>query len=387
VRESPEAEVVHSLKQHLLSRGLYGTRVAEVVVDSDGSYRSSRYAKALEPMASVPIDGFRPDLLCAVRQPPGSLVAGFEVKAAYSDWPKGLAQARAYRSGVHHSFLAIPSGQGNTQLLEESAREQGVGLLFRTGKDWSEVLRPADPRPSPSQIQAVSLAIEGVPLARRLQLNHPLNYLVVPYLKAHNPGGTLLAVLERDWPDLGTDGTRRHAIAGAQMLGLIDLYGDLTPQGSTAADLLAAVGFEPTRRPSKRIRLEEVAPAISAVVRSVLLHQPSVRLILETLLRVPKHVLPIDRLWEKACSRDEVLARALFLADPGHPLNRPLRSSDYNPSTVFKFKQVLWHAGVLLTKAEASAGGSAEQYRPDRDAWALDDRLLAKLGLGGRARA
>lgn len=382
--ESPEAEVVHSLKQHLLARGLYGNPVAEVVVDADGSYRSSRYARALEPMASVPIDGFRPDLLCAVRQPPGSFIAGFEVKASPTDWPKGLAQARVYRSGVHHSFLAIPWVSGNAQLLEESARDQGVGLLFRKATGWAEVLRPAAPRPLPSQVQSVSLAVEGVPLARRLQLNHPLNYLVVPYLKARYPVLTLLASLEQNWPDFGTDGTRRHAIAGARVLGLIDLNGDLTPQGSTAADLLVAVGFDPVRRPSKRQKLDEAAPAISAVARSVLLHQPSVRLVLETLLRTPRHALPIDRLWERARSRDEVLSRALFLADPGHSLDRPLRPGDYNPSTVFKFKQVLWHAGVLATKAEASAGGTGEQYRPDRDNWALDDQLLVKLGLGGQ---
>lgn len=79
----PEAKLVHSLRQHLRSRRLYGNSIAEVVVDADGSYRSSRYARFLEPMASVLIDGFRPDLLCAVQLPAGSLIAGIELKAGY----------------------------------------------------------------------------------------------------------------------------------------------------------------------------------------------------------------------------------------------------------------------------------------------------------------
>jgi hypothetical protein len=108
VKNSPEARVVYSLKQHLLTEGLRGGRVSEVIVDADGAYQSSPHAKALEPMATIWIDGFRPDLVCSVRQESCSMVAGFEVKADIADWPKGLTQARVYRNGVHHAFLAVP---------------------------------------------------------------------------------------------------------------------------------------------------------------------------------------------------------------------------------------------------------------------------------------
>ena len=48
----------------------------------------------------------------------------------------------------------------------------------------------------------------------------------------------------------------------------------------------------------------------------------------------------------------------------------------FNPSAVFKFKQVLWHAGLLATKVHPSAGGKATAYDAEDDEWALDDRYL-----------
>src|SRR5512133_3938625 len=114
-------------------------------------------------------------------------------------------------------------------------------------------------------------------------LNHPLNYLVVPYLRYRYPQSPLVALLEAHWPDLRTENTRAHAIVGARTLGLIDREGYVTPIGNTVADLLEAIGFEPRSRPNKRARLADVSPAIAAVARSVLLNLPSVRLVIETL--------------------------------------------------------------------------------------------------------
>jgi hypothetical protein len=62
-----EATVVWSLKNHLLQQGLgpHQWSVLDVAVDSDGSYRRSLHAADLEPMLSMPIMGFQPDLVCA----------------------------------------------------------------------------------------------------------------------------------------------------------------------------------------------------------------------------------------------------------------------------------------------------------------------------------
>src|SRR5262249_4543594 len=105
MRGAPEAEVVHSLKQHLKRHGLWGRPVGGILVDADGSYRASPHAAALEPMACVPIDGARLDLLCSLVGAASRCLVGFEVKPGLEDWRKGLAQAAAYRAGVHYSFL------------------------------------------------------------------------------------------------------------------------------------------------------------------------------------------------------------------------------------------------------------------------------------------
>jgi hypothetical protein len=376
-RDSPEARVVYSLKQHLVAEGLCGGQVSEVIVDADASYQASSYAKALEPMATVWIDGFRPDLVCSVRRGSYSLVAGFEVKADLADWPKGVTQASAYRNGVHHAFLAVPfATDAKTRSLDQQARDRGIGVLQLDGSEWRETVAPADPRPLPWSLQATSLALAGVPAARKLQLNHPLNYLVVPYLRMLDGDGPLLSLLERHWPDLQQVSSRSYAIEGARVLGLIDMDGGLTPQGATVADLLQGVGFDTASRPAKRLRLADASPPVGAVARSVLLGQPAVSLVVETLRRLPGGSAGIPELLAAAARRDEMLARALFLRDPEHDLNRPLDASDFRSASVFQFKQILWHAGILATKALAGAGQGAANYQPDCDEWQLDERIL-----------
>jgi hypothetical protein len=379
-----EAQVVRWLKRHLLDRGLAGVVPGRILVDSDPSYIHSPYARELEPMARVEVGGGRPDLLCSAARTEGSLVTGFEVKAATRDWMQGLAQARRYRAGVHHSYLAIPGRP--TELEREAgpmARETGVGILALSNNAWHEVTRPAEPIPLPWSLGRTTAALDGVPVARQLQLNHPLNYLVVPLLAATLPAGRgLLEELEVRWPDLGSAGTRKHAIVGAASLRLIDTNLDPTAEGLAVADLMLALGFAPETRPSKRARLVDVAPALAAVARFVLLQQPAVQLVLRVLLKAG---CPVDlpRLAHDSILRDPSLGSALFLSDPSIEVHPGLPGTAYNPTTVFKLKQNLWHAGLLATKFHATAGGKATRYTPKEDFWALEEvRVLGHLAGG-----
>jgi hypothetical protein len=324
--------VVRRLKSHLLDHGLGGVRIGEIVVDADPSYIHSPHARHLEPMATVWVGGARPDLLCSADFSSYSLVLGFEVKARASDWPQGLAQARRYRSGVHQAYLALP---GSARDLEREAagmaREGGVGLLVFERGAWHQVLPAADPHPLPWAVGATASALAGVPAARRLQLNHPLNYLVVPFLVASHPELAPGESLAAYWPDLSSEGTRRHALEGARSLGLLDRDGRLTMDGGTVADLMRAVGFDACNGPNKRRRLSEAAPSIGAIARSVLLRQPAVRLILEVLRSAPGGQLPVDELYRAAHHIDRTLAGALFLADPSTEAGGLLAGADFNP--------------------------------------------------------
>jgi hypothetical protein len=77
-----EANIVWSLKEELALDvpRLHSWRIADIGVDSDGSYRYSRHAPQLEPMISMPIRGFYPDLVCTYESPAESGIAALEVE-------------------------------------------------------------------------------------------------------------------------------------------------------------------------------------------------------------------------------------------------------------------------------------------------------------------
>ena len=367
-----EARVVAALKRHLQG-GSLGLAPDAIVVDAHPAYVASRHASFLEPMARLAIGSVRADLICSSGPASARTVTGFEVKPATGDWRQGLGQARSYRGGVHHSWLAI---EGDARQLAdgaaEQARELGVGLLvLDTRGDWHPLVRPTEPLPRPALLGSALSVLEGVPIARRLQLNHPLNYLAVAFV-AHvaPPGASLMEELGRRWSSLGSDGTRRHAITGAATIGLVDAAGALTLKGRTAAELMLALGFDAANPPPARARLCEAAPGLGAVVRFVLLHNPAIDLILRALARQPGPVA-LPQLALAAAAIDPALAAALFLADPAAELRPDLPPAAWNNSTVFKLKQVLWHAGLVATKRHRSAGGTGTNYDPASDLWEL----------------
>jgi hypothetical protein len=278
---SPEASVVYSLKQHLLRNGLQGARVGRVLVDADPSYIRSSLKDRLEPMTRLSLEEARPDILCSLEQAGGKLIAGIEVKAAGGDWVKGMSQAHRYRMGVHHAWLAVPDKAGEiARSASELARDNGVGLLVLKAEHWSEVLQPADPRPLPQVVSHAAAMLDGAPVARSLQLNHPLNYLAVAFIADRKSASTsLLDALAQSWRDLTSPDSRRLAVSGAMTLGLIDLDGHPTVEGRTVSDLMEALGFAADRTYDKRKRLADVDLALAAVARFVLLRQPAIRLV------------------------------------------------------------------------------------------------------------
>lgn len=379
-----EVEVVHSLKTHLQTHGLRGAPVSDIVVDADGSYRGSRLARELEPMAAVRIGAYRPDLVCITHTARGPLVAAFEVKADLSLWQKGIAQARSYRSGVHHAYLALP-GEGAThhrKTLEEDAGEGGVGVLYLEGQGWQERMPPKEPRPVPWELENTAAALRGIPAIRHLQLNHPLNYLVVPVLRVLRPDLSPFEALSEAWPDLPAQSSRTYAVQGAQSLGLLDGNHQLTVEGTLAADLLLELGFRPGKQIDKRGRLASVAPGIAAVARSVLLRQPAVQLVFETLLDAPGHRLTATELFFRSRERNEVLSTILFLSDPGRDVTSGSPPPGaFNASTPHKLKQALYHAGIVDTGKHKTAGKAAVVYQPDHDTWELDHSLADRVSV------
>lgn len=377
-----EADIVWSLKQHLQTQGLGRDRwaVSDIAVDSHGSYRQSRYSSELEPMISMPIHGCYPDLVCAYQHPSEEGLAAFEVKGAFDDWMKGITQARTYREGVHRSFLALPEDKGSRfTVLERDAQECGVGVWLLKEKAWEEVIPSAAPRPNLGEQRNLAAALRGVVLPRRLQLNHPLNYLAVAWSRFRRPEGRIMEAMEENWEDLGTSGSRQHAINGARYLGLLTQDDNLSRLGVTVCDLMQALDFDNSSDISKRSRFCDASPGLAAVTRFVFIQQESTKLIVETMERSGNLGLSTEDLLREAVKINEPLATGLFLADPRESEKRVIPSSAFSPSFVFQFKQALWHSGILSTPIHKTAGKGAEVYQHQKDIWKLEERFAQSI--------
>lgn len=377
-----EADIVWALKEELdldVPR-LHPWRIEGIGVDSDGSYRNSRYAAQLEPMISMPIRGFYPDLVCTYDSPAESGIAAFEVKASFDDWVKGMTQARAYREGVHRSFLAIPEGSGSRfSVLERDAQESGVGVWLLRKNGWEEVVPSAPPRPSLTEAKNLAAALRGVVLPKRLQLNHPLNYLAVVWAATNQETGRVMKAMEDHWPDLRSSGSRQHALNGARYLGLLSSGDALTRLGLSVADLLRAVDFETSSRINKRSRFSDESPGLTAVMRMVLIQQESTRLIVDALERSGNAGPNTEELLRQAAEINPPLASGLFLANPRDLELPTLPSSAFSPSFVFQFKQTLWHSGILSTPIHKTAGKGADVYEHQQDYWKLENHFAQSV--------
>lgn len=373
-----EADIVWALKEELALEvpRLHPWRIADIGVDSDGSYRNSRHAAQLEPMISMPIRGFYPDLVCTYDSTAESGIAAFEVKASFDDWVKGITQARAYREGVHRSFLAVPEGSGSRySVLERDARESGVGVWLLRKSGWEEVVPSAPPRPSLTEAKNLAAALRGVVLPKRLQLNHPLNHLAVVWAATNQETGRVMEAMEDHWPDLRSPGSRQHALNGARYLGLLSNADSLTRLGLSVADLLRAVDFETSSRINKRARFADESPGLAAIMRMVLTQQESTRLVVDALEGSGNTGLNTEELLRYAAEINPPLASGLFLANPRDLELPQLTSSAFSPSFVFQFKQTLWHSGVLSTPIHKTAGKGANVYEHHHDYWKLENHF------------
>lgn len=377
-----EADIVWALKAELALNvsGIHGWRITEIGVDSDSSYRNSQYAAQLEPMISMPIRGFYPDLVCSYESPCENGIVAFEVKASFKDWVKGMTQARAYREGVHRSFLAIPEGSGSRfSVLERDARESGVGVWLLRKSGWDEVVPSAPPRPCPAVARNLTAALRGVVLPKRLQLNHPLNYLAVVWAVTNRGAARVMEAMEEYWPDLRSAGSRKHALSGARYLGLLSSTDTLTRLGLSVADLLCAVDFESRSRINKRRRFADESPSLAAVMRIVLMQQDSSRLLVDALERCGNAGLNTEDLLRQAAEINPHLASGLFLVNPRDLELPTLPSSAFSPSFIFQFKQTLWHAGILSTPIHPTAGRGTEIYDHQHDYWKLETHFAQSV--------
>jgi hypothetical protein len=362
-RGPSEAEVALWLKLGLRRGDLGGRQPSEIIVDRDGSYVSSPFRRQLEPMGSVEINGWQPDLVCLLGDEPARWVAAFEVKAE-RDHEKGLVQASRYGDGAHEAYLCVPALDGAMPLwLSEGARRNGVGLIRASPERIDVEVVAARPRPDPLALAATRRYLEGESGVRALILNSPLHYAaaLVAVVQSDRPWEAL-----RDEWGLGESAVRLAA-RGAETLGLIRDE-RATLKGKAYADTLLALGFElRSVRPLTRKRLVEQAPGFAALLRAVLLDHPPVQLIMRA-LRAAGSEVTADRLAGGAHALDHGMAQAVFGPRPA-----PGEAWVLRPTTRFQLKAALYDTGLLDSPLGKGASGPQAPggYNPRQDVWRL----------------
>jgi hypothetical protein len=358
-----EAEVVLWLKNGLIRNELGGRVPREIVVDRDGAYLRSRFRQQLEPMATVAINGWRPDVVCVLEGEQTQQLAAFEVKGEH-DHERGVVQAARYGDGAHETYLCVPGQGWSSAWLGDMARRNGVGLL-RASPDRIEVAVPAAaPRPNPRTLEATRRNLLGEAGVRSFGLNKPLHY-----------AAALVAAVgsQRPWDDLRevwglNDSAVRMAARGAETLGLL-AAGRPTAKGRAVADTLAALGFRLSdARHLTRSRLVDRAPGFAALLRAVLLDLAPVELIVRALAASPEQPIAADALAVHALAMDEGMARAVFGAPPAQGEAWVIRAS-----TRFSLKAALYDVGILdspLAKNSSRPQGTGG-YEPAQDLWLL----------------
>lgn len=366
-----EAETVYWLKRALEAGGLGGRRVRRVLVDRDSAYINSPFARRLEPMGAPRIGNWRPDVLCTVEHAGSEYLAGFEVKGA-GGFERGLVQASRYRDGVHEAYLCVPRNGPLPDWLVRTARQTGVGLLQANPTAVTVDVPPEPPRPEPSLYLATRRYLLGEETTRSLGLNRPLHYAAA--LIASTSSDSPLDVLVQSW-GLG-ESAARMALRGAETLGLLH-DGLPTARGLAWADLLRVVGFDVRETrilTGARYRLVRDAPGLAAVLRTILLAQDVVRLVVEALQVAPAGLTANDLAWS-AHRADEALARALF----GSPPEPPSEPWDLKPWSRFQLKAALYDVGALDSPlGPGASGGRHASYDPRTDRWRLGAMMMPR---------
>jgi hypothetical protein len=366
-----EARTVYCLKAALQDQGLGGRLARDILVDADGSYRSSPYARKLEPTGTIWIGGRRPDLVCMVEDHGTEAIAGFEVKAE-TDHEKGLVQASRYRDGVHEAYLCVPgTTQQSQEWLSPLARDLGIGLItvWECGLDVR--IEPARLRPRPTDVVATRRNLLGEMTLPAFNLNQSLHYIAV--LVAFAVHAEPREALEREWGM--TAALYRDAVRGARALGLV--HGERpTLRGRAYADILCAVGFD--LRTDRRLtghhrRTARDAPHLAAVLRRILLDHPAVDLIVQLLLRLGSPAT-VEQLAVQAHMIDPGMARAVFGPLPTVPTGM----WDIPTHTPFQLKAMMYDTGLIDSRLAPGAGRSRTGggYNPRNDLWQLGQAVI-----------
>ncbi len=382
------------LKTHRFLRhveGLWGQRVTRLYTDAHNTLLPY---KVLAPFQrfTLEVGDFvvHPDLVGQLSD--GETVFAIEAKGEI-DLLKGLAQAEMYQTGFHFAFLAADAAALREGLIA-FARRKNVGILA-VGEDVTVVHLPDAHMPLLTTFRAIARQMDGVIQiadSETFTYNIPTHYLAwaialrpgIAYSVTALPDQVANYPMPKDW---------RHALSGAQKLGLVQIQGDvsrLTPVGEAVRDILPDSLAEWSQVHQKvgargqGIPLADYLPAAAAALKLLLLRDPIVRLVIEGLMTFPGQASNFAELAIACDALDHAQAPIFFLKpeaavrlmdERGIFQWHEATGGDYRSTTFYQYKSILKHAGILApTKL---GGATAKGYNPLQDIWALRSAQLA----------
>ena len=412
-RSLAEPAVLATTKRRLFGSddapGRYVVADTQFTVDEwlDGQSVPEALRETLAPFNHVQVGSGYPDLvgvhdldddLLAVdrvgdRRPLVAVEAKGFTGSGTVDVERGVTQAYDRLDEANVAFVAAPR-HGIGQAARAMATELNVGLL---GVDADGGVTPlVEPRvvgggageDGPAAAVRFQASPQGVARSP-FGLNHPKNYLAVPLAVAAD-GET--ASVYRDTAVDAFDHARRGAVA----LDLVERRGDglrLRPLGAEVVRVARAIEGDVVAALDRvddwsrsRTRFCDLAPRWGDLTRRVLYHYPATETLVTELQRLADDGVASPSVVDVVCRLHDLrpaFAVELFVRGTDAARRRVLdgagrlreaalsESSVYHSPTLFQYKTMLYHAGLLADRGtEPSAIDD-----PETTDWGLRDPL------------
>lgn len=378
-----EPEVVQRVHKHLRRHGILGLPLSRLFTDPHPTLVGLGELKPFQRFGVGWGSGVvHPDLLG--QHDDGDSLLAIEAKGVGANLLTGLGQAEVYQRGVQRSFLAAPAAMLHADLVDV-AKARGIGLLG-VGETVTELHVPPERRPFNSEYRALRADIGDaawVSESGTFAFNVPTHYLVWTIaLNSADKVGIAEArqrlqeyPIPKDW---------RAAMRGAQKLQLLKVWPDgccLTESGLAIKPLLPRSISEWSgihQRLKEGLVLADICPGAAAGLRLMLLMDPVVRLVVESLRSLPVDGVDFRALATR-CGEIDKRRSAIFFLKPESASNwlgpdgsvpwERVSPEDFRSTTFYQYKSVLKHAGLLEPTRLGAA--SAVSYDPAKDIWRL----------------
>lgn len=406
-----EPVVLAAAKDFLVTDGTehgYAIVDAQFLVNQWGETEvADETIERLSPINALNLSAGRPDALVAVPNPDAfetsteqvisPLLCAIEAKGHSGDSvnvAEAITQAHAHLDEVNLGFAAVPK-QSVKPIHRRLAGELDIGLLLVDGGESVEVAekpRAVGASTTPSTETIRFHARIGGDVPSKLKKNHPKN--AVGYALAVAADGDTGTLCEEH-----VIGTVSHARLDAEALGLVATKSAqpvLTPKGTESVRTLSYCydGVLPALEKvgeyyRSQKRLIDVEPAMGIVARDAILQYPPTQELLNVLDNIAEEgskQFRVDQVAKRLARRRPEFAIDLFLSTDPKTRRAALRDQEirldvfdreenYHTNTLFQYKAVLFHTGLLTSRGLDTLADLDFSEEKESQLWIPEDSI------------